>query len=95
MHSELIGGSGPSVPMEEERDVHSFEIDPNQVILSSQSLKKTHFVTPNLTIFLSLSPQVERVKQECLPDKLNYPMLEEYDFRNDTVLISIFLIHTI
>jgi len=25
------------------------------------------------------------VKQRCLPDGLNYPMLEEYDFRNDSV----------
>ena len=25
------------------------------------------------------------MKQRCLPDGLNYPMLEEYDFRNDTV----------
>ncbi|ONK55641.1 uncharacterized protein A4U43_UnF590 [Asparagus officinalis] len=28
---------------------------------------------------------VENVKQRCLPNALNYPMLEEYDFRNDTV----------
>lgn len=28
--------------------------------------------------------QVEHVKQRCLPGGLNYPMLEEYDFRNDT-----------
>ncbi|CAI9099957.1 OLC1v1036860C1 [Oldenlandia corymbosa var. corymbosa] len=27
--------------------------------------------------------QVEMVKQACLPNALNYPMLEEYDFRND------------
>uniref|UniRef100_A0A2P2JC71 DNA 3'-5' helicase n=1 Tax=Rhizophora mucronata TaxID=61149 RepID=A0A2P2JC71_RHIMU len=33
-----------------------------------------------------ISPsQVENVKQRCLPNALNYPMLEEYDFRNDTV----------
>ncbi|KAI3945033.1 hypothetical protein MKW92_001085 [Papaver armeniacum] len=25
------------------------------------------------------------VKERCLPNALNYPMLEEYDFRNDTV----------
>lgn len=25
------------------------------------------------------------MKQRCLPSALNYPMLEEYDFRNDTV----------
>nr|KJB20624.1 hypothetical protein B456_003G156900 [Gossypium raimondii] len=29
--------------------------------------------------------QVENVKQRCLPNALNYPMLEEYDFRNDSV----------
>ncbi|CAI9094123.1 OLC1v1029812C1 [Oldenlandia corymbosa var. corymbosa] len=29
--------------------------------------------------------QVENVKQACLPNALNYPMLEEYDFRNDTI----------
>ncbi|XP_038679995.1 general transcription and DNA repair factor IIH helicase subunit XPB1-like isoform X4 [Tripterygium wilfordii] len=42
----------------EEKETHSFEIDP---------------------------AQVENVKQRCLPNALNYPMLEEYDFRNDTV----------
>uniref|UniRef100_A0A453FBX1 Helicase XPB/Ssl2 N-terminal domain-containing protein n=1 Tax=Aegilops tauschii subsp. strangulata TaxID=200361 RepID=A0A453FBX1_AEGTS len=31
------------------------------------------------------SAQVENVKQRCLPNALNFPMLEEYDFRNDTV----------
>lgn len=25
------------------------------------------------------------MKQRCLPDGLNYPMLEEYDFRNDSI----------
>jgi DNA excision repair protein ERCC-3 len=29
--------------------------------------------------------QVEHVKARCLPGGLNFPMLEEYDFRNDTV----------
>lgn len=42
----------------EEKETHSFEIDPSQV---------------------------ENVKQRCLPNALNYPMLEEYDFVNDTV----------
>ncbi|KAJ6701752.1 DNA REPAIR HELICASE XPB1-LIKE [Salix koriyanagi] len=42
----------------EEKETHSFEVDPSQV---------------------------ENVKQRCLPNALNYPMLEEYDFRNDTV----------
>ena len=40
---------------EEERQLHSFEID---------------------------ASQVEHVKQRCLPGGLNYPMLEEYDFRS-------------
>ncbi|GFZ06894.1 DNA repair helicase XPB1-like protein [Actinidia rufa] len=31
------------------------------------------------------SALVENVKQRCLPNALNYPMLEEYDFRNDIV----------
>ncbi|RID54175.1 hypothetical protein BRARA_G01515 [Brassica rapa] len=42
----------------QEKETHSFEIDP---------------------------AQVEIVKQRCLPSELNYPMLEEYDFRNDNV----------
>ena len=29
--------------------------------------------------------QVENVKQSFLPNALNYPVLEEYDFRNDTI----------
>ncbi|CAN1300645.1 General transcription and DNA repair factor IIH helicase subunit XPB1, partial [Linum perenne] len=40
----------------EDKETHSFQIDPSQV---------------------------ENVKQRCLPNALNYPMLEEYDFRND------------
>ncbi|CAM0882203.1 unnamed protein product [Alopecurus aequalis] len=31
------------------------------------------------------APEVENVKQRCLPNALNFPMLEEYDFRNDTI----------
>ncbi|CAI0427003.1 unnamed protein product [Linum tenue] len=42
----------------EDKETHSFQIDPSQV---------------------------ENVKQRCLPNALNYPMLEEYDFRNDPV----------
>ena len=29
--------------------------------------------------------QVEHVKARCLPGGLNYPMLEEYNFRDDSV----------
>lgn len=32
---------------------------------------------------LPCTRQVEHVKQRCLPGGLNYPMLEEYDFRGD------------
>ncbi|KAI7835846.1 hypothetical protein COHA_010244 [Chlorella ohadii] len=28
--------------------------------------------------------KVEKVKERCLPDALNYPMLEEYDFKHDS-----------
>lgn len=37
----------------------------------------------------SIKCQVENVKQRCLPNALNYPMLEEYDFRNDTVSLFV------
>ncbi|KAE9597775.1 hypothetical protein Lal_00041467 [Lupinus albus] len=56
-HDELISGAEVAAAAEE-KEAHSFEIDPSQV---------------------------ENVKQRCLPNALNYPMLEEYDFRNDTV----------
>ncbi|KAJ8632652.1 hypothetical protein MRB53_025988 [Persea americana] len=56
-HQELLNGVDVAAAAEE-KETHSFEIDP---------------------------AQVENVKQRCLPNALNYPMLEEYDFRNDTV----------
>ncbi|KAJ4956482.1 hypothetical protein NE237_013265 [Protea cynaroides] len=56
-HDELLNGVELAAAAEE-KETHSFEIDP---------------------------AQVENVKQRCLPNALNYPMLEEYDFRNDTV----------
>ncbi|CAH9075699.1 unnamed protein product [Cuscuta epithymum] len=56
-HDELLNEAELAAATEE-RETHSFEIDPSQV---------------------------ENVKQRCLPNALNYPMLEEYDFRNDTV----------
>eukprot|EP00798_Chlamydomonas_sp_ICE-L_P006586 gene6586-3238_t len=33
--------------------------------------------------------QVEHVKARCLPGGLNYPMLEEYDFKHDTVNVDL------
>ncbi|KAG5563298.1 hypothetical protein RHGRI_005893 [Rhododendron griersonianum] len=56
-HSELLNEAELAAAAEE-KETHSFEVDP---------------------------AQVENVKQRCLPNALNYPMLEEYDFRNDTV----------
>lgn len=56
-HDELLNEAEVAAAAEE-KEAHSFEIDPSQV---------------------------ENVKQRCLPNALNYPMLEEYDFRNDTV----------
>ncbi|RZR97915.1 hypothetical protein BHM03_00027182, partial [Ensete ventricosum] len=62
-HEDLLNGAELAAAAEE-KETHSFEIDPAQV-----------------PYFYS----VENVKQRCLPNALNYPMLEEYDFRNDTV----------
>ncbi|KAK2984557.1 hypothetical protein RJ640_018935 [Escallonia rubra] len=56
-HDELLNEAQLAAAAEE-KEAHSFEINP---------------------------AQVENVKQRCLPNALNYPMLEEYDFRNDTV----------
>ncbi|KAG2599935.1 hypothetical protein PVAP13_5KG486200 [Panicum virgatum] len=56
-HEDLLNGMELAAATED-KETHSFEIDPSQV---------------------------ENVKQRCLPNALNYPMLEEYDFRNDTV----------
>ena len=111
LHPELLPDTGAAVA--EEKELHSFEIDPNQVqcflmtIWSSpfrdQSIlehchlghvprrlgEKQVAQIPSERDYFSLSClpliQVEKVKQQCLPNKLNYPMLEEYDFRNDSV----------
>ncbi|KAK4488311.1 hypothetical protein RD792_004067 [Penstemon davidsonii] len=56
-HDELLN-EAELAAVTEEKETHSFEIDP---------------------------AQVEIVKQRCLSNSLYYPMLEEYDFRNDTV----------
>ncbi|KAJ0913898.1 putative DNA helicase chromatin remodeling SNF2 family [Helianthus annuus] len=56
-HDELLNEAQLAAAAEE-KEAHSFEIDPSQV---------------------------ENVKQRCLPKALNYPMLEEYDFRNDFI----------
>ncbi|XP_078160898.1 general transcription and DNA repair factor IIH helicase/translocase subunit XPB1-like [Carex rostrata] len=56
-HEELLNGIELAAAAED-KETHSFEVDP---------------------------AQVENVKQRCLPNALNFPMLEEYDFRNDNV----------
>nr|XP_043606022.1 general transcription and DNA repair factor IIH helicase subunit XPB1-like [Erigeron canadensis] len=56
-HDELLN-EAQLAAVAEEKEAHSFEIDP---------------------------AHVENVKQQCLPNNLNYPMLEEYDFRNDSI----------
>ncbi|GJY43217.1 DNA repair helicase XPB1-like protein, partial [Tanacetum coccineum] len=33
--------------------------------------------------------QVKNVKKSCLPNALNYPLLEEYDFHNDTINLDL------
>ncbi|KAK6158213.1 hypothetical protein DH2020_005527 [Rehmannia glutinosa] len=65
-HDELLN-EAELAAVAEEKETHSFEIDPAQMVDLIHLLK------------------VENVKQRCLPNALNYPMLEEYDFRNDTV----------
>ena len=34
-------------------------------------------------------PQVEDVKRQCLPGGLNLPLLEEYDYHNDSAIPDI------
>uniref|UniRef100_A0A453FBV8 DNA 3'-5' helicase n=1 Tax=Aegilops tauschii subsp. strangulata TaxID=200361 RepID=A0A453FBV8_AEGTS len=69
----------------EEKETHSFEIDSAQVLCRFKQklwqLQLWRLVFNTLIHHI----QVENVKQRCLPNALNFPMLEEYDFRNDTV----------
>ena len=44
-----------------------------------------HQSTSDLGLTPCFGLQVEHVKQRCLPGGLNYPMLEEYDYKHDTV----------
>nr|GEX53166.1 DNA repair helicase XPB1 [Tanacetum cinerariifolium] len=60
-HDELLNET-QFVATAEEKELHSFEIDP---------------------------AQVENVKKRCLPNALNYPLLEEYDFHNDTINLNV------
>ncbi|KAJ9549876.1 hypothetical protein OSB04_022419 [Centaurea solstitialis] len=85
----------------EEKEAHSFEIDPGQHTVDRHirycigilALAVRHVVVdPEMGVLIFLAywhylkeSWVENVKQRCLPNALNYPMLEEYDFRNDTI----------
>ena len=57
---------------EDDDNVHAFEIDDAKIDVSSR-LDNHVFLTHSL----------QDVKKRC--NELEYPMLEEYDFRNDTV----------
>ncbi|XP_022874253.1 uncharacterized protein LOC111393085 [Olea europaea var. sylvestris] len=83
----------------EEKEIHSFEIDPAQLVSMKldcvlffiwkikafcqnfDSSDSSCFFGKFLKIFLN----VENVKQHCFPNVLNYSMLEENHFSNDTV----------
>jgi DNA excision repair protein ERCC-3 len=58
---------------EDDDNVHAFEIDDAKIDVSSK-----------IDSFLWISHDLfQDVKKRC--NELEYPMLEEYDFRNDTV----------
>ncbi|KAK4338445.1 hypothetical protein RND71_042932 [Anisodus tanguticus] len=78
-HDELINGVDLAAAAEE-KETHSFEIDPAQ----GATIAHLSAVSCGLRQVM-LRKSVENVKQRCLPNALNYPMMEEYDFRNDTV----------
>ncbi|XP_042388706.1 general transcription and DNA repair factor IIH helicase subunit XPB1-like isoform X1 [Zingiber officinale] len=68
--------SSAQIKFEDSHGVHEDLL--NQAELATAIEKETHS--------FEIDPsQVENVKQRCLPNALNYPMLEEYDYRNDTV----------
>ncbi|GJV39214.1 DNA repair helicase XPB1 [Tanacetum coccineum] len=57
----------------------------DQVISRARVLNED-FTLLNGTKEFEIDPaQVKNVKQRCFPNALNYPLLEEYDFYNDTV----------
>uniref|UniRef100_A0A1D2AEI6 DNA 3'-5' helicase n=1 Tax=Auxenochlorella protothecoides TaxID=3075 RepID=A0A1D2AEI6_AUXPR len=60
-------GEAPAAPAGPAYLIDPVEIDPDR----------------ELHAFEIEAAQVEHVKQRCLPGGLNYPMLEEYDFRGD------------
>ena len=72
-----------------DKELHAFEVDPTQVCATPCRLRSTCPAAippcsqiPDASVACA---QVEHVKERCLPGGLNYPMLEEYDFRNDDV----------
>ena len=73
-----------AMDVDPDRMLHSFEIDSAQVygcVMRFSQLMMLHSRNDGIRL---LCMQVEHVKQRCLPGGLNFPMLEEYDFRNDT-----------
>ncbi|KAK2077082.1 hypothetical protein QBZ16_004716 [Prototheca wickerhamii] len=55
-----------------------------EIVAARQTTAMTADPDRELHAFEIDAAKVERVKQRCLPGALNYPMLEEYDFRGDT-----------
>ncbi|XVE64808.1 hypothetical protein DITRI_Ditri07aG0131700 [Diplodiscus trichospermus] len=55
-----------------------------QLLLKKKKPMHLKLTLLSFQLIRSKTLQVENVKQQCLPNALNYPMLE-YDFRNDTV----------
>jgi len=80
-------------PLEDpNKELHAFEVDPAQVRANPCFSRGAGCFLPRRCLFsaqvreiLGACVQVEHVKERCLPGGLNYPMLEEYDFRNDDV----------
>jgi DNA excision repair protein ERCC-3 len=84
-HDELLDGMELAAAAEE-KETHSFEINPAHVLCRfKQKLFVERQLWRHMVNTLCHLIQVENVKQRCLPNALNFPMLEEYDFRNDTV----------
>ena len=64
------GGGGPAEAKPQKRQYEGYEIQEGEEVVWAFEVE---------------AKQVEKVKQRCLPEGLNFPMLEEYDFKNDKV----------
>lgn len=69
---QLLTSVLPDEVDEDDENVHAFEIDDAKIDVRG----------PAVNLAFTKSPEQD-VKKRC--NELEYPMLEEYDFRNDTV----------